>query len=193
MMQVRRDSRFRITDGSVSGGADAINTRSRAWVLRARNPGAMVLVVVAAAMPLVLSGCAPTKAGRRLGLSPASRPLQRDLPLPAGFALVDESTEDWISGPVRFIRHCYKGRADKQEVRLFYRQQMPLARWTPVVERTYDGRCTMSFSRKRERCTIEIVSRKTLLGPATRVTVSVAPAMAAGANTSGSGGKTRQR
>ncbi|RME36329.1 MAG: hypothetical protein D6788_11820 [Planctomycetota bacterium] len=107
-----------------------------------------------------------------LEASPAS-PVA-DLPVPRGFRLVDASSEDWISGTIRYVRHRYVGSADKQSVRRFYREQLPLVRWRPVSERFLDGRIEMFYRREREACTI-IIQDEPGGRRRTRITALIAP------------------
>lgn len=107
---------------------------------------------------LVLAGgcVAPSPAGNNGLLAPSPRPYEADLPVPIGFALADQSSEDWSDGSIRYLRHRYVGRADKQSVRAFYRRQMPLVRWTAISDNLVPGRITMRFERADEACTVTI-------------------------------------
>ncbi|MCH7705214.1 MAG: hypothetical protein IIB61_08880 [Planctomycetes bacterium] len=111
-------------------------------------------------MAMALSGgpaCAPGPNPRLAApLVPADRPYVRDLPLPRGFRLVDQSSEDWSGGALRYVRHQYRGGADRHGVRAFYADQMPLARWTPISDRQADGTIVMRFQKNQEACTITI-------------------------------------
>ena len=103
------------------------------------------------------SACTPGLNARIAGpLVPADRPYVRDLPLPQGFRLVDQSSEDWSGGALRYVRHLYRGRADRHGVRVFYADQMPLVRWTPISDRQADGTIIMRFQKDEEACTITI-------------------------------------
>ena len=131
-----------------------------------------VLVWVAA----LAAGCQrPAVTGSGADLRPASRLFASDIPLPYGFDLVDRSSEDWASGPMRYVRHNYQGRGDPFAVRRFYRKHMPLARWTPVAESSVGGRCTMMFDRKQESCRVTIVGERSGWAPRVTVEVLVAP------------------
>ncbi len=113
---------------------------------------AQVLVVAS-----LLAGCGrPGVIRPGAVLAPCPRPYEADIPLPEGFVLVDQSSEDWSSGPARYVRHRYLGRADKYAVRKFYREQMPLVRWTPIDDGNVEGRYTLRFERRNESCIITI-------------------------------------
>ncbi len=104
-----------------------------------------------------MGGCTGSRAiGREGVLTPSPHPYESDIPLPVGFVLADQSSEDWSSGSIRYLRHRYIGRADKYAVRRFYRKQMPLVRWTAVSNGHIQGRCTLCFQRGQESCTITI-------------------------------------
>lgn len=70
--------------------------------------------------------------------------------------MVDQASEDWSNGSVRYLRHEYRGPADKLSVRAFYRKQMPLVRWTLLDDSNVHGRIGMRFDRGAESCTISI-------------------------------------
>jgi hypothetical protein len=103
-------------------------------------------------------GCASSN-GPSGPLSPSSRPYLADIPLPEGFTLADRSSEDWSARTIRFVRHRYLGRGDRQAARAFYRRQMPLVRWTPICESSANGRHELSFRRAKETCRITIDGR----------------------------------
>lgn len=117
-------------------------------------------------------GCAgPGMLGPDASLVPSSRPYEQDIPVPVGFRIVDQSSEDWSNGQVRYVRHRYRGRADTYAVRRFYREQMPLVRWTAISDGTVSGRITMRFQREAESCTVII--EDILSGLARRVEAEV--------------------
>lgn len=124
---------------------------------------------------LLGGGCVGAPGVERLAPVPSSHPYHADIPLPAGFALVDQSSEDWSSGPLRYLRHRYQGRGDKHAVREFYRQQMPLVRWAPVQESSMYGRCRMLFARGLESCAVTIEQPGSRRSRAVTVDVLITP------------------
>lgn len=122
--------------------------------------GVMVLrilvVTFAAFVVATFSGCASSTASSVRGLSPSTNPYERDIPVPTGFRLAESASEDWSGDAVRYVRHHYRGRADKYALRGFYRRQMPLVRWTLESDEMVKGRYRMRFNRGRESCTIVI-------------------------------------
>lgn len=117
---------------------------------RVAGPALAVLLAVvggcSAAGPIAPSG----------PLRPMPDPPLADVPVPVGFRLQERSCEDWSSGAIRYVRHRYLGKADKYAVRKFYREQMPLLRWSAVSEGQVSGRHTLRFKRPKESCTITV-------------------------------------
>ncbi len=125
---------------------------------------------------LGLGGCAgPGRDAGVVELASCPRPYESDIPLPQGFELVDGSSEDWSSGPIRYLRHRYVGRADKYAVRKFYRGQMPLVKWTALAESQVHGRYRLRFKRGNESCTIVITDAGSRLFPRAAVDVIIGP------------------
>lgn len=123
-----------------------------------------------------MTACAATSGPQNSALLQASpEPVDRDIPLPAGFVLVERASEDWSSGATRYVRHRYRGRRSPADVRGFYGRQMPLIRWTPVVDRLLEGRRTLHFERGQELCIVTITSRSGLFTKATIVDVIIGP------------------
>lgn len=127
---------------------------------------------------LLVMGCAgPRTGGDSQTLRASATPYEVDIPLPTGFRLVDQSSEDWSGGRLRYLRHRYVGRADKYAVRRFYRDQMPLARWTPRGNGNVGGRVVMWFEREAESCTITIEDDRSSLSRRVSVEVIVTPSV----------------
>ncbi len=132
-------------------------------------------VVVAVALS-VGDGCVAARGTAHSDtLLPAANPYDADVPVPAGFRLVDEASEDWSNGSARYLRHRYRGRADKSAVRTFYREQMPLVRWTPISDGNVHGSVTMRFQRDGESCTITIEQERYGLTRYAAVDVLIVP------------------
>lgn len=136
--------------------------------MAARSAGGLVWLILA----LVVSGgpgCTqqPEKVIR---LVPSPRPYEPDVPIPSGFRIVDDATEDRSTGTMRlYLRHVYTGAANKYAVRNFYREQMPLARWSKVSDGNVRGLCTLRYIKGNESCVIEIRDE----GQRTRIQVLV--------------------
>ena len=129
-----------------------------------------VVLALTLSWPLAAGCSAPHAKPQGAALAPSPQPYDADIPVPEGFRLVENSCEDWAAGPIRYLRHRYRGRADKLAVRRFYRDQMPLVRWAAAGDGGVHGRYTMRFERGTESCTITIDEAH---GPFGRVTVDV--------------------
>ena len=108
-------------------------------------------------------------------LDPSSKPYERDIPVPVGFRLIDRSSEDWSNGRLRFIRHHYEGSGDKYTVRRFYREQMPLVRWSLISEGNVHGRHRLDFQRAGESCMIYIEDGGGVWTRSVSIMVTIAP------------------
>lgn len=138
------------------------------------------LIILVAGMPL--AGCAE-KNGQEVRLIAASRTYEADIPIPAGFTLVDEASEDRSTGMARlYLRHLYRGKADKHAVRAFYREQMPRVRWSKVSDGNIRGRITMRFEKGAESCTVEITDGLKGMGGGTEIQVLVSQEQRSPAN-----------
>ncbi len=138
--------------------------------------GRLRLALVASLLSLP-GGCAePGSRHREAVLVASPQPYERDIPLPRGFRLVEKSSEDWSSGPLRYLRHRYRGRADKVAVFRFYREQMPLVRWTQISEGNVHGRYSLRFERKTEACRVTIEDRPSIMLGQVIIEVLISPA-----------------
>lgn len=121
-------------------------------------------------------GCAGSASNKHdVRLIASAKPYEPDIPIPNGFKLVDPASEDRSTGVSRlYLRHLYTGQADKYAVRSFYREQMPLARWTMVSAGNVRGVCTLRFEKGNESCDIEIRDAGKGLGRHTEIQVLIA-------------------
>ncbi len=88
---------------------------------------------------------------------------------------MEQASEDRSTGSARlYLRHLYEGTGDKYAVRSFYREQMPLVRWTKVSDGNIKGNFTMRFEKGNESCTITISDARSFLGPRTQIQIVVA-------------------
>jgi hypothetical protein len=104
-------------------------------------------------------------------LLPSSHPIVADIPVPTGFELVDQAGEDRPGDRQRYLRHRYRGKADKGIVKTFYQEEMPLVRWTLISESEVDGRILMRFTKGTESCSVTV--ENDVRGFARRVIVEV--------------------
>lgn len=129
----------------------------------------------ACVLAAILSGCATTgPETRQLRLIPG-RPFEADLPVPAGFSMVESASEDRSTGISRlYLRHLYEGKADKHSVRNFYREQMPLARWIKVSDGNVKGNFSLRFEKGSESCTIEITDNNSAFKKLAQIQIIIA-------------------
>ncbi len=93
-------------------------------------------------------------------LAPMHQPFESDIPVPRGFCFVESASEDRSTGTSRlYLRHLYAGNAHKLNVRNFYREQMPLARWVEVSAGSVKGEYMLRFEKGNESCTVLIRDR----------------------------------
>lgn len=120
---------------------------------------ALVLVCGCASLNIGGGGGGETSAAPAAvpGLAPNDALPIADLPIPAGFQLVDKESGNWDAyGGVRLVDHLYKGREDKLEVRKFYEDHMPTYQWQLVSATFTQGSFFLSFQKDNERCLISI-------------------------------------
>jgi hypothetical protein len=125
--------------------------------------GQIVLVIVASLT--ACGGC--VESGRAVDdvRLTAGRPIEPDIPIPQGFRLIERAGEDRFTGTQRlYLRHMYCGSAGKRTVREFYREHMPLSRWTLMSDGDIKGDLQLRFEKGTECCTIAIMDRSGLRG-----------------------------
>jgi hypothetical protein len=99
---------------------------------------------------------APNQPAVSPGLLPKASPPIPDVPVPVGFKLDMKHSRDDDTGVARFVDHLYKGRTDRWKVLEFYREQMPVSRWTRVHDGLAQGRHTLEFEKGSERCVVTL-------------------------------------
>ncbi|MAE61866.1 MAG: hypothetical protein CMJ49_10990 [Planctomycetaceae bacterium] len=90
------------------------------------------------------------------GLYPQSRPPIADLPVPAGFKIVEATSRSHQTDAQRTVDHTYKGRDSRIQVERFYRRQMPAAGWTWRDSTMADGVHMLHFDKDDHRCAVRI-------------------------------------
>jgi hypothetical protein len=123
--------------------------------------GQLILLIVASSA--ACGGC--VESGRAVDdvRLTAGRPIEPDVPIPQGFRLIERAGEDRFTGTQRlYLRHMYCGNAGKRAVRGFYREHMPLSRWTLVSDGDIKGHLQLRFEKGAESCTIAIMDRSGL-------------------------------
>jgi hypothetical protein len=90
-------------------------------------------------------------------LRPNASPFERDIPIPEGFALVENASEDHATGTRRlYLRHLYAGTAPKAAVRKFYRDHMHRAHWSLLWDGNVKGIYTLRYEKGNEACVVRI-------------------------------------
>jgi hypothetical protein len=98
-----------------------------------------------------------------------------DVPIPSDFQLDEGGSEDKSAGGWRYIRHIYKGKADPQLVRAFYREQMPLGKWKMLDDEMRQGQYTLHFQNDLESCEVVISRVKEKWDSKTKLVIEVSP------------------
>lgn len=108
-------------------------------------------------------------------LTPRPVPFIADVPVPTGFRLVEKTTDDYVSGGTRVVRHDYEGRADRAALRSFYQEQMPGFRWARISDQNIKGEITMRFEKGNESCVVVIRPTSSDWFDQTTVRVTIVP------------------
>ncbi len=137
--------------------------------------GRLTGYAVGLAILAVATGCQTTGAGSRDGSLTRGTPFESDIPVPAGFKIIDRASEDRSTGMSRlYLRHLYRGKSDAHSLRRFYRAQMPMAQWTLVSDGNVMGNIVMRYEKGDESCTIHVSGKEGMMTPVSEVQVVVA-------------------
>jgi len=130
--------------------------------MQAMQLGRGATIIVIGGLVVAAAGCESSDSSYQVvRLAPMGRPFESDIPVPVGFSFVERASEDCSTGVARlYLRHLYAGNARKLNVRNFYREQMPLARWVKVSEGNIKGEYRMRFVKGHEACTVLIRDRR---------------------------------
>ena len=114
------------------------------------------------ALVLSLPGCVTvqeqTTQIKSFSLKPARLLRFSDVPSPEGFELISEQSFILESGGVRAGILKYTGKANSQEVVLFYKNQMPMYNWA-LLSILEHGDHLLNFERENESCIVAIRPR----------------------------------
>jgi hypothetical protein len=115
-----------------------------------------VLVSVAAVW---VAGCASE--GGKQPISPAvTHPVLTDVPLPAGFRLVDDRSRGVASGSTRVGKWEFHGPTDRTSVVEFFKEYMPTAGFKLKMESFDRGVYSLNYESSAEICTLRIQPEK---------------------------------
>ncbi len=93
-----------------------------------------------------------------------------DIPTPAGFKFLSEESYTFESSGVRVGVLKYKGKADIEQVVVFYKDQMPLYNWNLLNAIEYGPRL-LNFEREQETCIVNLSAK----GKNIAITISLGP------------------
>jgi len=96
------------------------------------------------------------KAGEGKTLVPQSQPPVKDLPVPIGFDLDVDTSRSYEADQSRLIDHVYRGPAAKDEVRRFYRYNMPLNGWDFRGSQQVGDEVVLRFEKDSQWCEVEL-------------------------------------
>jgi hypothetical protein len=113
----------------------------------------VVGMIALAGLGMVLTtGCQPANPNLT---AQANSPIP-DVPLPNGFALIEEQSRSRSRGSWRTVDFLYEGSGDKFAVPRFYEEQMPMHGWSLWDKRFIRGRATINFIKNGETCVITV-------------------------------------
>ncbi len=120
-------------------------------------------------------GCGP-RAAEPVRLMAKQRSPISDLPVPMGFRILEDESEDAYTGRRRlYVRHVYEGSGEPFAVRNFYRDRMPQYKWQLVNTVHFAGTHSMVFQKGQESCTVAISRSKSRWGSGVRVQIIIMP------------------
>jgi hypothetical protein len=110
---------------------------------------------------LALGGCGLFNAKSSGPLIADARSPIVDVPVPAGFAMSDESTSKVIpGGGLRVVNHRYVGYEDVLPVVEFYKQTMPTKGWVLADQNQQPGQeVILHYTKKSEECNVTVSER----------------------------------
>lgn len=103
-------------------------------------------------------------------LEPSGAVKFSDIPVPAGFKLIPQSSYSFESSGVRVGVLKYQGRADIEQVINFFKEQMPMYSWNLLNIVEY-GERLMNYERENETCIINLLPK----GKNITITMSLGP------------------
>ena len=120
-----------------------------------------------------LSGCqtfSSSSSGNEGFILPATRFKFSDIPVPAGFKTIPQESYSFDNGGVRVALLKYQGKADPDQLVIFYKEQMKMNRWE-LINVTEFGQCMLNFNNEKESCIISLLPKGRLI----TLVISVGP------------------
>lgn len=93
-----------------------------------------------------------------------------DVPSPSGFKVLERESFAFQNDVTRVALLKYAGSRPTDEVVLFFKEQMPMYKWSPINIIEYERRI-LNYEKEGESCIVTIESK----GRKTIVTVAIAP------------------
>ncbi|MFH1479223.1 MAG: hypothetical protein ABIG92_05575 [Candidatus Omnitrophota bacterium] len=137
-----------------------------------------IIGIIVVSMLISILGCAVTGGGSsyRSGSS-ESVPLDvasllrfNDVPVPAGFRILEEESFAFQNDLTRVALLKYIGNKVSDQVVAFYKDQMPLYNWNPINIIEYERRI-LNYERQSESCIVTVESK----GRSSIVTIAISP------------------
>ncbi len=120
-------------------------------------------------------GC-QSGAAKPLPLMMSDKSYFSDVPMPQGFHIIEQASEDCLTGKRRvYVRHVYEGKGDGFRVRAFYEEYMPQYQWQYVTGGNVEGVQSLKFIKGSESCNITITRPSGFGSSVVRVQVMIMP------------------
>ena len=135
--------------------------------------GSVWCLICVVMLALTLAGCVtgPKEADiQDMSLQSSTLLRFEDIPYPAGFRMLPKKSFILESGGVRAGVIRYLGKADAQNVLIFYKEQMPAHNWLLLNVLEF-GERMLNFERGNESCVVAIKQK----GGKAEITISLAP------------------
>jgi hypothetical protein len=134
------------------------------------RPGFKYVIACVLLMSAV-TGCVSMQGGSDQALGIANTLRFSDIPVPAGFNLIPQQSYSFENAGIRVALLKYKGRGTLDQVLNFYKEQMPLSKWS-LLNISEFGQRMLNFERESETC---IITMQSQFGGSTLISLSVGP------------------
>ena len=129
-------------------------------------------------MVLLIAGCATTYESRPYGRdSSAGASLDvsavlrfNDVPVPSGFKVIDNESFAFQNDITRVALLKYIGARTADQVVAFFKEQMPMYKWSPINIIEYERRI-LNYEKESESCIVTIESK----GRKSIITIAISP------------------
>lgn len=137
------------------------------------------IVILCASVVFIffLSGCATTYDGGYGKAAAEPKPLDvaallrfNDIPIPAGFNIIDSGSFAFQNDNTRVALLKYIGGKIADQVVQFYKEQMPVYNWSPINIIEYERRI-LNYEKESESCIITVESQ----GRKSIITIAISP------------------